>query len=104
MDQSPVLLAGGSAHKTNHGEVFYATFKAVITSHLVIVFSDLVKTLTSDIIVIKTRSNVIGSLLVGTLDSVGRDLQLRHKYCYLFSFNVTVTSSSNNFSVTTANK
>lgn len=79
LNDTPVLLQSGSTKTACHGELFFAMFKSVATSHCTDVFPDVVKCLTSDTEVVKRRSGTVGSILVGVLDAVGRDVHQRHK-------------------------
>lgn len=84
LDSNDILLQTGSNNKTSHGLLFYATFKAVINSHLVSVCSDVVSCLTASDKLLKERSTVVGTVVIGMLDAVGRDSQLRHKQVKLY--------------------
>ena len=79
LDESPVLLQGGSTSHINHGDLFYATFKPLILRHFIPLCSDLVKRLTSGVNLVKSRINIVSAIIVGVLDCVGRDDSLQHK-------------------------
>ena len=66
----------GHADTSAKGAVFYATYRATIDSYLVTVAKEFVPLLlkqTSD------DASIVGSVLIGLLDHVSRDRQLRKK-------------------------
>jgi len=67
-----------------HGELFYATFKSVITEFLVTVAADALQHLTADETVVKQRQRVISSVITSMLDVAGRVTPSGQTYVHLY--------------------